>query len=130
MYTCNDNELDMIVSKELIGGDSSNTNVIPLGYFLYKGDNLETSCRVKTACGLIQEKNLGSSNELACNTDSTFLSTTDTLPDRSTDDAVGLLSQAKGFYKSVDSSHTFGLCQCAAYTSDDLTISRRTSYFL
>lgn len=86
------------------------TNIVPLGYLPYEGDNLEASSRIKSAGRLIQEENLGSSDELTCNTNSPFLSTADSLPDRSANDAVRLPSQTEGFDKSINSSHSFGLC--------------------
>jgi len=119
MYTSNDNKLGMMVSNDPIKRVLGKTNIIPLGYFLYEGYNLETSCGVETAGGFVQEQDFGSSNELACNTDSAFLSATDTFPNRGSDNTIRLLSQTKGLDKSINPSHPFRLCQGAAQESED-----------
>lgn len=73
-------------------GHLEDTNIVPLGYLLYEGDNLEASSRIQSAGGLIQEQDLGSSDELTRNTKSAFLSTTDSFPDGSANDTVRLPS--------------------------------------
>lgn len=91
MDTCDDNQLHIRGQYLIFLRSSDGTNIVPLGYFLHKGNNLETSSRVQTACRLIQEEDLGRSNELTRNTNSAFLPTTDAFSDRSSNDTVCLL---------------------------------------
>jgi hypothetical protein len=107
-----------------------NTDIISLRYFLYKGNNFETSRRVETASRFIQEEDLWGSDELTRDTNTAFLSTTNAFSDWSTNDTVCLLSQTKGFNKSIDSSHSFRLRQCAVEALDGSRSVFRASYFL
>jgi len=64
--------------------------------------DLEGCGRVQTGGWLVQEEQLWTCDELSGDTDTTLLTTGDTLTDRCTDQVVGLVLKTKGSGKGFD----------------------------
>lgn len=68
----------------------NNDQVVLLGDVLYEGNDFEGSCRVETGSGLVKEEKLGAGDQLRSDTDTTLLTTRDTLPNWCSNQVVSL----------------------------------------
>ena len=80
-----------------------------LGNILDERDDLEGSGRIQTRRRLVQEEQFGASNELCRDTNTAFLTTGDTFPNRSTDKVVGLTRETKSCEECLDTLDAFKL---------------------
>ena len=78
------------------GSDCSvSTHPVLLYDFLEILDDFEAGGRIQAARRLIQEEDLGCCDELACDTQSPLLTSTDTLPYGSANEGIGLVPQSE-----------------------------------
>jgi hypothetical protein len=66
-----------------------------------------TCCRIKTACWLIEEENTRGGDELRCDADSSFLTTTQTFSEGSSDEGVTLCLQTKLTQEALHAAFQF-----------------------
>ncbi len=78
------------------------TYVVHLRNCLDVTDNLPAGSRVKTTCGFIKEEDPGTSDELAGNTESPLLATTDSFVQGSSYYRICLVAQAKRVKQTLD----------------------------
>jgi len=77
-----------------------------LSHILDERDNLESSGRIETRSGLIEEEDLGASDELSSDTDTALLTTGDTLSYRCTDQCVSLTVESERVDECLDAGDT------------------------
>jgi hypothetical protein len=80
---------------------------MPDGHFLDVIHDFKARRRIKATGGLIQKENAWISDELARDTESSFLAPTDTLADGCTNQGVGLVLDAKCVEQIVDALPSF-----------------------
>ena len=76
--------------------------VVLLGNVLDEADNLEGSCRVETGSRLVEEEELGAGDKLRSDTDTTLLTTRDTLSDRCSDQVISLTLETESSQERLD----------------------------
>ena len=76
--------------------------VVLLDNVLYEGDDLEGSGRIKTGGGLVKEEKLRAGDELRSDTDTTLLTTRDTLSDRCSNQVVSLTLETESSQERLD----------------------------
>lgn len=85
------------------------TYVVLLCNILHKGNDFKRCGRVKTGCGLVKEEELGARNELGSDTDTTLLTTRDTLADGRSNEIVGLARKTECGEQGFDTLDTLKL---------------------
>jgi hypothetical protein len=75
---------------------SNHQNLILLRNIQHKLDDFVASRRIQSTGWFVKEKDPRRSDELASDTDTSFLATRDTFADGSADKSVGLVDEAKG----------------------------------
>lgn len=87
--------------------------VVLLRNVLHERNDLERGGRVKTRSGLVKEEELRAGDELRSNTDTTLLTTGNTLPDGSADQVVGLALKTESSQERLDALNALELADVA-----------------
>lgn len=110
---------------------SINAYIVLLRDVLDEGNDLERGSRVKTGSRLVQEEQFRAGDELSSHTDTTLLTTGNTLPDRSTNQVVCLTLETKSCEEGLDTLDALKLADTAGQRQtsskvQSLTNSKRT----
>lgn len=87
----------------------NDNQVVLLGDILNEGDDLERGCRVETGGRLVEEKKFRAGNQLRSDTDTTLLTTRDTLSDGRSDQVVSLTLKTESGQERLDALNALEL---------------------